>query len=193
MIIKYAIGFGGIAADGKDCPVCTAASINNAGNNSKCPAGSAVGTGNVESQGGATGDPTSQPAALKCHLDLTIYNGGAGQAALYLFGNMTRPKPCPISVSQAIAAHYTSGPDGGVSLVFTVPPTIAHPLTGLDNAVVQVASSINKITKRVHGKTVAYFSSVGGCKSSKRRVTVTFTLEAGQTTYTTGTTTPCKK
>jgi hypothetical protein len=193
VVTKYAIGFGGIVSDGKDFAKCTAAAINNANppRNQVCPAGSAVGKGNVENQVGSTADPSSQPASLKCHLDLTIYNSGQGAAALYLFGSTSNPHgTCPTGVDQAIPATYTTGPDGGTSLVFTVPPALGHPLPGFDNAVTQVASSINKITKRVHGKTVAYYASKGGCKSHKRNVTVTFTTEAGQTT-TTGTTVPC--
>ena len=191
VITKYAIGFGGIVSDGKDFAKCTAAAINNANppRNQVCPAGSAVGKGNVENIAGPTSDPTNK--ATTCHLDLTIYNGGQGQAALYLFGSTTNPNgKCPLAVDQAIPATYTSGPDGGTSLVFSVPPSLAHPLPGFDNSVVQVASSINKITKRVHGKTVAYYASKGGCKSHKRRVIVTFTTEAGQSTKT-GTTVPC--
>jgi hypothetical protein len=191
VIVKYAIGFGGVVVNSKASKTCSAASINAAGSNKGCPAGSAVGKGNVENQTGSTSDPSNQPASLKCHLDLTIYNGGVGHAALYLFGNPTNPTgPCPISVSQAIDATYTSGPDGGVSLVFSVPASLGHPLPGFDNAVTQVASTINKVTKKVKGKTIGYYSTKGGCKSKKRRVTVTFTAENGQS-VTTGTTVPC--
>jgi hypothetical protein len=174
LVQKYAIFFGGIRENGGAFPKCTAAAINAAGDDTACPAGSAVGTGNVENLAGGTTDPTSK--ALKCHLDLTIYNSGAGKAALFLKGT---PPACPLAISQAIPATYKKT-SKGISLNFAVNNTLLHPVQGIDNAVVQVKSTIKKLTKTVKGKKVGYYESVGGCKSGKRDITVTFTTVEGQ-------------
>src|SRR6266496_541743 len=129
-----------------------------------------MGDGNVENITGATANPADK--SLMCHLDLTLYNGGKGALAIYLFG---APPSCPISVSQAIPAKFVKT-SGGTALQFSVPPTLAHPITNFDNAVVQTASTVTKkVAKDGHG----FFESQGGCKGGKRTISVTFTPESG--------------
>lgn len=177
VITRYSILFGGMQVNGANFPKCTAAQINAAGSDSPCPSGSAVGSGNVENQTGATTNTSDK--ALACHLDLTLYNGGKGRMALYLLGGAPT---CPISVSQAIDARLVKK-TAGTALEFSVPPTLAHPIAGFDNAVVQTASSVKKKVSKGKG----YFESIGGCKNNKRLVSVTFTPESGTAVATTTT------
>jgi hypothetical protein len=205
-IKHYKISFDGIVAHGDAFPKCTAAQINakSPPSDSGCPKGSLVGSGNVENLAGATSDPTKK---LSCHIDLKVYNAGAGAQALYLKGgpNPDLKKNCPVPTNQAIPT-VLSKRGGTFSDEFDVPPNLLHPAgVGYDNAVVQVASSFpKKISsgkgkkasaakgKKKQGKKVGYFESTGGCKGGKRKVSVEFTSEAGQVSTTVGSAS-CKK
>jgi hypothetical protein len=171
---RYTIGFYGVRSNGGLFPKCTAAQINAAQSDSGCPSGSKVGTGSVSNAAGATANPADK--SIKCDLSLSIYNSGQGKAALFLKG---APPQCAVSISQAIDAKYVAFP-GGTALQFVVPPGLLHPIPGVDNAVVNVQSTINKLTKKSKGKTRGYFESTG-CKSGKRAISVDFLTEAGQT------------
>jgi hypothetical protein len=169
-VTTYKITFQGLKADtsavkGK----CTAASINAAQSNSGCAANAKVGSGTVKALVGTAGQPTDPNA--KCDLDLTIYSGGGKHLTLYLAGDTPN---CIAHIAQAIDAPLTASSTGS-SLSFTVPPTLLHPVTGLDVAVTSVQSTIKKITKGKKG----FFASVG-C-SGQRKVSVQFTAENGQT------------
>jgi len=139
---------------------CTAAKIIAAGpNNSVCSAAAVVGTGKIVNNTGATANTADK--ATVCKLVLTEYNGGKGHLVLYLHGGPSDPNPdavCPIAVDQPINATVKGGTIG-----FDVPPGLLHPVTGLDNAVVQVTSSTKK----------GFFESIGKCKTT----TVEFTDE----------------
>ncbi len=175
LINQYYIKFDGVRVNGARFAKCTAASINNTGDDSKCPAKALVGTGNVENQAGPTDDPSKHD--LKCHLNLKVYNGGASKGALFLKGG---PPTCPINISQAIDANYIAS-STGTTLRFAVQGTLLHPLPGIDNAVVQVNSKIKRVTTKYKGKTVGYYQTTGGCKAKRRYITVTFKTTAGQT------------
>jgi hypothetical protein len=60
-----------------------------------------------------------------------------------------------------------------------VPANLLHPIGGLDNSVVQVQSSIKKLTVRKGGKLRGYYESVG-CKGKQRPIAVDFLSEAGE-------------
>jgi hypothetical protein len=179
---QYNIKFDGLRVNGARFAKCTAASINAAGSDAKCPTAAVMGTGQVQNISGGTNDPTDK--TLTCYLDLKVYNGGASKAALFLMGGQNDPRgpaySCPIAVSQAIDANYIAS-STGTSLRFTVQGALLHPIPGFDNAVVRVASKIRKATVKYKGKTVGYYESIGGCVAHKRNITVTFVSEAGQT------------
>jgi hypothetical protein len=175
LINKYDINFGGGQVNTNIIPGCSAASIKAAQSDASCPKGSLVGTGNVENLAGPSSDP-SPGSQLKCHLDLKIYNSRNNHAALYLHG---APPTCPIAVDDAIDAQYVKK-NGGTSLIFTVPDTLLHPsISTFDNSVVQVKSTINKITGKLKGKKRGYFESAGGCVKGKRKIQVVFTQPDG--------------
>jgi hypothetical protein len=179
---SYNIAFDGLRVNGARFAKCTAAKINAAQTDAGCPKKAAVGAGKVVIISGPRSDPTNK--SIMCHLDLTVYNGGAGKAALFLRGGPNDPRgaafSCPIAVSQAIDANYIAN-SKGTSLRFNVQGALLHPAAGLDNAVVQVKSTIKRLTTRYKGRTVGYYESIGGCVAGKRNITVTFVSEAGQT------------
>jgi hypothetical protein len=178
--IAYSIQFDGIQSNGELFPKCTAAQINAAGSNAPCPSGAKVGAGNVENFAGSSSNPADKSQA--CHLDLTEYNGGKGLLTLYLSGG---PPTCPLSISVAIQARIIKNAKG-IAVKFSVPPTLAHPIAGFDNSVVQTTTSLPKRKAKGHG----YFESTGGCKGGKRAISVTFTPEVGSP-VTESTTTKC--
>lgn len=179
---RYTIGFYGMTSNGGLFPKCTAATINSKQSDSSCPKGSAVGSGFIINSAGSTADPTD--TSVSCNLNLTIYNSGQGKAAIFLKGGPTttvQGKPCVISINQAIDAKYVSAFGGkGSALQFDVPANLLHPIGGLDNAVVQVQSTIKKLTAKSKGVTHGYYESIG-CQGNKRPISVDFLSEAGQT------------
>jgi len=170
----YKIHFQGLksapkyAAKGK---YCSAATINAAASASGCPSGTKVGTGSVKAFVGAAGGAIDPGA--KCDLNLDIYAGGPKSLALYLHGD---PPACIASISQAIDAKLTTDSTGG-ALTFTVPPTLLHPVTGLDSGITEVKSTIKKVG---NGKKAVFYSDGTGCKGT-RQVEVSFTDETGAT------------
>jgi hypothetical protein len=166
----YKIHFQGLvgspkyAAGGK---YCSASKINAAASDSGCPKGTKVGTGLVKAFVGAAGQAIDPGA--KCDLQLDIYAGSAKSLALYLHND---PPACIASISQAIDAKLSTDATGG-ALTFSVPPTLLHPVAGLDSGITSVTSTIKKIGKGTKGLFVSK-----GCKGT-RKVDVTFTDEAG--------------
>jgi hypothetical protein len=178
---RYTIGFQGLQSNGGLFPKCSAQAINDAGDDSGCAKGSVVGTGFVKNAAGASANPADR--SIPCNLNLKIYNSGQGKAALYLSGT---PPQCAIPISQAIDAKYVKIP-GGQALQFEVPANLLHPVAGIDNAVVEVTSTIKKMTKKSKGKTRGYYEVAGGCKGGKRGIEVSFLSEAGETKSAKGT------
>lgn len=177
---QYKIKFAGLRVNTKPFKTCTANKINAAGTNASCPTAAIVGTGSVDNRLGPTNDPSRQD--LHCYLALTLYNAPNNHATLFLQGrkNNPAPKDCITDIDTAIDASYVRS-GTSTTLSFTVPPALLHPVTGLDNAVRSVTSTIKRLTKGSGSKRVAYYSSVGGCKSKQRAVTVTFVPESGTT------------
>ncbi|MFL5846739.1 MAG: hypothetical protein ACJ762_18810 [Solirubrobacteraceae bacterium] len=191
LIDQYDIFFENGQVNTKYFPVCSAAKIDQDQTDANCPKGSLMGQGNVENNAGQTANEADKPDALKCHLDLKIYNAGNQHAALYLKGGPADPrgpaKSCPLDVNKAIDATFVKRATG-TSLVFDVDETLLHPAPGIDNAVVQVNSTIRKATKKVKGKTRGFFESAGKCRNGKSGIKVTFRQVDGskQTVSTTG-------
>jgi hypothetical protein len=175
-IKTYSIGFYGGTSNGGPFPKCSADKINAAQSDSVCPKGSKVGSGKVINVAGSASDPND--TSIPCNLDLTIYNAGRNRAALYLEGT---PPDCVIGIHQALDARFVSAFGGkGQALQFDVPANLLHPISGLDNAQSDITSTIDKITKKVHGRTQGYFQITQRCpKNHKAPVEVTFTTEDG--------------
>jgi hypothetical protein len=177
-IKQYKIKFKGVKVNQKAVKkTCTADQINTAGNASGCPAAGIVGTGNVDNFLGPTSDPSNK--SLHCYLALTLYNSKPGHVTLSLVGRKANPAPhdCITDIDTAIDGQYVVK-NGFSILQFSVPPALLHPVPGLDNAVVNVTSKINKTaTSTVAGKKLAYYNVIGGCVAHKRPVEVEFVSE----------------
>jgi hypothetical protein len=172
MVVKtFNIGIEGTRVNTKVAPTCTAQAMDQNQSDSKCPKGSLIGTGTIGDAVGTSGNPFS--SAVYCDLPVKIYNSGTNKAALWI---KTGPPQCLAAVAQAIPATWKNSAKGS-ALIFTVPEGLRHQL-GLDLAVTSASTSFKKITKKVKGKTVGYFESIG-CKDKKRDITATFTDEAG--------------
>jgi hypothetical protein len=166
----YKIHFQGLKADPKQAAkgkYCSASKINAASSDASCPKGTHVGTGLVKAFVGAAGQAIDPGA--KCDLKLDIYAGGPKSLALYLHND---PPGCIASISQAIDGKLSTDATGG-ALTFSVPPTLLHPVAGLDSGITSVSSTIKKIGKGTKGLFVST-----GCKGA-RKVDVTFTDETG--------------
>ncbi len=175
-IKTYSIGFYGGTSNGGPFPKCSAAKINAAQSDSVCPKGSKVGSGKVINVAGSASDPAD--TSIPCNLDLTIYNAGRNRAALYLDGT---PPDCVIGIHQALDGKFVRAFGGkGQALQFDVPANLLHPISGLDNAQSDITSTIDRITKKVHGRTQGYFEINQPCpRNHKAPVEVTFTTEDG--------------
>ena len=158
-----------------------------------------VGTGTIDNLAGA---PNDRSQKLQCDVTLTLINISTGDprfpktvSQIRKRGGIairidTDPPACPIPVHEALAAPFYDTKLEGIptsELRFTVPDTLAHP-GGLDNAVVEVTSLIQKKTGKVvvrrgipqaaAKRTVGFYSLVGR-KGKKRTVRVTFIDESG--------------
>lgn len=174
----YTIAFYGGHENTTLFPGCPAAKINAARSDAGCPKGSLVGKGSLTAVAGATSDPTD--TSIRCVLPAKIYNGGKGHASLYL---KVAPPDCPVSINQAIDMRYVNAFGGkGRGLRFSVPDNLLHPIPGLEDAVVDVKTTLPRKTVKVHGRTRGYFESTEPCLKGKRMVSVTFTTVAGQRT-----------
>src|SRR3954471_4019612 len=176
----YKIDFYGIKTNGARFPKCTFQQISQAQSGDECPAGSKIGSGNIQSTVYTTGNP-SDANAFNCVKSLSVYNSGANKAVLLLTG----PGDQCAGVSQPfiIDAKYVSGAGGGSALQFDVPPTVLHPIPQLTVAVRNVTSTIKRLRKTVGSgskkRTYGYYESIG-CLGAKRPVKVTFTQEDGK-------------
>jgi hypothetical protein len=104
VVEKYSIRFAGLRVNTNAFPQCTAAQINDAGNDEGCPAGALVGTGEVENRVGGTNNVADQ--SIECFLRLKVYNVRNNRATLYLYGGPNATPACPTEIAVAIAANY---------------------------------------------------------------------------------------
>lgn len=176
---QYKILIGGLRVNTNHWPSCTAQQINKAQSDRRCPKGSKVGGGFIKNATGASNDPSDR--SIQCNASVSVYNVKNNRASLFIKGspNSTDPRTkCAIELAEAIPANYVRT-SRGTELRFRVPSALLHPLPGLDNAVESVTSKIPRQTRKVKGRTIGYYESVGGCRKGKRPITVTFVAEDG--------------
>jgi hypothetical protein len=162
-----------------------------------------VGSGLVRNEAGAATDRTQK---LVCNLKLTLYNisdaGRNGGMAIRLDGDPPPAAPgsrdvgCTISVHTAIKAPFFNVRLEGLKtaeLRFTVPQQLQEPIGGVQNAVVEATSTVNRktATTRIKGKrrTVGFYSEIG-CKGRNRLTRVTFVDTQGRS-FTANRQSPC--
>jgi hypothetical protein len=176
---RYSIGFAGGRVNTNPFPKCSISRIRDANGDDACPRGSAVGSGFIQNATGPSNNPSSSPIA--CNAALTVYNSGNNRAVIYVEGTQTSTDPrtrCDINLAAPIPARFVRRGQF-TYLEFTVPDSLLHPAPGIDNAVTNVTSTIRRLTRRVRGRTVGFFESVGGCTNGRGRVQVIFTPEEG--------------
>ncbi len=160
-----------------------------------CPKATIVGEGEADNTVGAKSDPNDQ--SLHCYLYVKIFNSKPGHATLWLYGfksptgqSQQGDKYCATDQSVAIDMVYTQT-KSGLQLSFTIPDSVLHLGGVLTTSVRKVHSVIHKITRKIKGKKRGYYSSIGGCKNGKRKISVIFTPEGGSPIKV-STTVPCK-
>jgi hypothetical protein len=187
VIKQYSIRFAGVYVNSSAAPSCKSSVLNRQGPKG-CPSKSIVGKGFIENATGASNNPNDK--SIQCNAQLSVVNLGGMKASIYVEGDPNQSDPrrkCAIELAAGIPAKFVNR-TGENSLDFKVPTSLTHPGSpAISNAVVNVTSKINKITKNGKG----FFESRGGCKSGKRRVRVIFTPESGPTATETSTAT-CK-
>ncbi|HEU4656189.1 MAG TPA: hypothetical protein VFR97_01625 [Capillimicrobium sp.] len=170
---RYRIAVQGMQNNAGLFPSCTAQEINDAGDDSGCSKKALVGTGSIDNATGSSSDPNDR--SIKCAANIRFYAGGKDRVAIYVYAG---PPTCPITLSTAIDGRFVKV-KGGQALQFEVPSTLLHPVTGLDNAVVEVVSKFPRKTVTAGGKQRGFYELVGGCKGGKRAVEVQFVPESG--------------
>ena len=186
VIEQYRIAPEGLITYPKLFPSCKYSQANAAQVASACKK-AVVGSGLVRNE---AGPGTDRSVKLVCNLKLTLYNisdaGKNGGMAIRLDGDPPPAAPgskdvgCAISVHTAIKAPFFNVKLEGLKtseLRFTVPVQLQEPAPGVQNAVVEAISKVNKKTAKtkVKGKTrtVGFYSEIG-CKGKDRTTRVTF-------------------
>ncbi|HTU98244.1 MAG TPA: hypothetical protein VMF14_20510 [Solirubrobacteraceae bacterium] len=165
----------GLKADGKDFPTCTSKQISAAGDDTGCPKGAMVATGAITAAVGAANDFTAPAAA--CDPLLHVWNSGQGKLTFFfvdqapnhlcLGGNLKTGQVGPYPATYKTQGKY-------LAVDVPVPGYVSFPAPGTAGSLETEHLSWLKVTKKVHGKTVAATSSVA-CLKGKRPYTTTFT------------------
>jgi hypothetical protein len=168
----------GLVADGKDFPTCSQSKIANAHSDAGCPKGALVATGAITAVLGPTSDQSaSNPTVLSCDPLLHAWNGGKGKIVFFFVPQA----PNHLCANGAIVTGTVAPFTGTVRLVgktlvenTPIPSYVSFPLAGVEGSLTSETLHFLKVTRKVHGKTVAYNASVA-CKKGKRPYSVTFT------------------
>jgi hypothetical protein len=189
---QYRIASEGLVSYAKLFPACKFSQASGAQLASACNKAK-VGQGIVLNNAGGVTDRTQK---LVCNLKLTLYNlsdaGKNGGLAIRLDGDPPPAPPgsktpgCTIGIHTAIKAPFFNVKLEGIKtseLRFTVPIQLQEPAPGVQNAVIDTSSTINKKTAKTKIKgqtrTVGFWSEVG-CKGKNRTVRVQFVDQQGR-------------
>jgi hypothetical protein len=182
----FKVTFAGMKANTKGLKTCSVASINSAQSDSGCSSAAKIGSGYVKNAVGTSTDPND--TSIACNLSVTLYNAGGGHVAVFLKGAPTitvAGGTCVIPINQALDGKFSSN-SKGVSLGFSIPSNLQHPITGLDQGITAIQTTIDKKTFKSGKKKVGVLEAVGGCKGGKRAVTLQLTQAAGGVGTSTG-------
>lgn len=184
VIEKYALGSEGLVTNPKLFPKCAFGELDDPTVPAKCSK-ALVGTGLVKNAAGASTDQ-SLSSSSPCNLQLRLYNNGSGMVIRVDGGPPIPPSfesdtvGCALPIHTGINGRFVKRKIGGITasdFVFTVPPNLKHPLTGIDNSIRSNESNIKLKAKRVRGKRLGFYQKVG-CKGRTRLIRATFTTEA---------------
>lgn len=149
----------GLRFNGRKFPSCSSAILDGQGP-AACPAGSKVGTGNVE----------ANALGLAASPKITAFNGPGGNK-IELFVSLDTP----ISIAETMEGVLSPGPDGFANqLRVQIPPNLQQPAPGVYAAITHLDVSV-RAHRRVHGKAVSYIESTS-CTAGGWPVRGVFTL-----------------
>jgi hypothetical protein len=168
----------GLVADGKDFPTCSVAKIAAAQNDTGCPKQAMVATGAITAVLGSASDFTA--AGSPCDPVLHVWNGGQGKLVFFFVDTPTHQCLFGALHTGQVGPYPGTVKRQGKFLVTDVPiPTyVDFPTAGLVGSLLTEDLNWLKVTKRVHGKTVAANASIG-CLHGKRPYSTTFTAVLG--------------
>jgi hypothetical protein len=184
VIEKYAIGSEGLRTNPRNFPKCAFGDLDDATVPSRCSK-ALVGGGLVKNAAGPSSDQNLS-SSTPCNLQLRLYNNGSGMVIRVDGGPPIPPSfdsnqvGCALPIHTGINGRFVTKRIGGVAssdFVFTVPPNLKHPLTGVDNSIRSNQSTIRLKSKLVRGKRRGFYEK-RGCKGNTRLVRATFTTEA---------------
>ena len=164
----------GLKADGKDFPTCSANKISGAGDDTTCPHGALVATGFITATVGSATDFTK--AGAPCDPLLHVWNSGQGKLTFFfvdqapnhlcLNGTLKTGQVGPYPATYKTKGKY-------LVVDVPVPHYVSFPAPGVAGSLETEHLNWLKVTKKVHGKTVAASASIG-CLKGKRPYTMTF-------------------
>ncbi len=164
----------GFKVDTKLEPTCSSSTIEST-RGTGCKAKSLVASGTVTSKLGPSNRNPNQSETCG-PLKLNVYNGGKNFVNFFFI--VPTPASCPGAMTGSAAPYRGTFSRSGKNLILDVPlpPDVSTNAAnlGLYSALTYEHLVWKKITKKVKGKTVGYFGTVG-CKAGKRPVKVKFT------------------
>jgi hypothetical protein len=179
----------GLKVNTKVAPTCSSSKIE--ANYLSCPGKSLIATGHVTSRLG-TSDRNPSTSVNCGPLTLNVYNGGKNY--VWFFFIVPSPAACPGAHTGSAAPYKGTFSRSHGYLVFNVPlpPDVSTKAANLPGNTFASLENENltykKISKKIKGKKVGYFSSVG-CKAHKRPWKVTYTDTTSPSRATAGVTT----
>ena len=172
----------GMKSDGKDFPTCSASKIANAGDDSVCPKGALVATGNITATlGPQTDQSAGAPSQLPCNPLLDVWNAGQGKVVYFFVDKGSHTCAGGAIQTGGVAPFTGTVKTVGKNLVMNtpIPNYVSFPLTGIEGSLTsETLTWKNASAKLKNGKTAHYGTSVA-CKGGKRPYSVTFTAETG--------------
>lgn len=174
----------GFKVNTKTRPTCSASKIENAKSDSVCPGRAMIASGSVQSE---LGPSTRQGPTTPCDPLLHVWNGGGNKAIFFFVISGTHQ--CAGLQTGAANPYTGTFSKSGKYMVLNVPlppdvSTEAGNIPGAYASLTHEQLNWKKLTGKVKGKTVGFFSSVG-CKAHKRPFTVKYTDTDGSTQYST--------
>lgn len=175
----------GIKVNSKATPICPISKIVQPNYDKNCPSKSLVAKGTVQSVLGSPSGKTSD-GYVPCDPDLHVYNGGKNKVVFFFV--VPTPGACATATTGSAAPYVGTFSKSGKNLVLNVPlpPDISTNAAneGLYASLQHQHLVWKKVTRKVKGKKIAYFSSFA-CKAGKRPYSTKFTdTTNGTTKYT---------
>ena len=167
----------GLKVNAKGFPTCSASKIANAKSDSSCPKKALIATGSITATlGPLQNTSVSNPDTLKCDPLLHAWNGGGGKVVFFFLD--APGHTCGPLQTGAVPPFVGTVKTVGKNLVQNTPiPAYVSFPEGLEGSLTSETLHFLKLTHKVHGKIVAYTTSVA-CKKGKRPYSVTFTAES---------------